>query len=132
MRACTLATLEVVTTFPETWSPECTVVSLTSTEMICGAALGSARGTFVTGFGAIAPLGGEFGPGAPEAGGDGATGCEGVAELFAGRAGGAEGRPAGPDPAPVFTVCEWPAGEGEPCGCAGRLQDGRQSRTTPM
>jgi hypothetical protein len=44
MRTSTLATFDVVRTVPETVSPECTVVSLTATDMICGGASEGRRG----------------------------------------------------------------------------------------
>lgn len=53
MRACTLATFELVTTLPETVSPGWTVVSLTATARICGAALGGRRGTLAETFGGV-------------------------------------------------------------------------------
>src|SRR6185437_2064132 len=39
-RTSTLATFELVMTIPDTVSPECTVVSLMSTDRICGGASG--------------------------------------------------------------------------------------------
>jgi hypothetical protein len=54
MRACTLATFEVVTTLPETVSPGWTVVSLTATARICGAASGGRRGTLTASLGGVA------------------------------------------------------------------------------
>jgi hypothetical protein len=44
IRTSTLATFDVVNTVPETVSPEWTVVSLTATDNICGAASGGKRG----------------------------------------------------------------------------------------
>lgn|SRR5579862_5112402 len=49
MRASTLATLELVTTRPKTRSPGWTLVSLTATSRICGAALGARRSTCLDG-----------------------------------------------------------------------------------
>lgn len=70
MRACTLATFELVTTLPETVSPGCTVVSLTATARICGAALGATRGTLAESLGGVTAGDGST---VEEAEGDGAA-----------------------------------------------------------
>src|SRR5579871_2752239 len=54
MRASTLATFELVTTRPTTRSPGVTVVSLTFTSRICGAASGGNRSTLFGGDGIAA------------------------------------------------------------------------------
>ena len=75
MRASTLATFELVTTLPKTRSPGWTVVSLTVTERISGAASGARRGTFGgTGVGVW------VGSAVAEAAGDGEGDTEGDAE----------------------------------------------------
>jgi hypothetical protein len=56
MRASTLATLLLVTTFPWTLSPGLTTVSLICTSRICGAASGGSCGTFFGGGGKSAAL----------------------------------------------------------------------------
>src|SRR5579863_190395 len=53
MRASTLATLELVTTLPETVSPGWTVVSLIAMSRICGAALGGRRRTLAVSLGGV-------------------------------------------------------------------------------
>jgi hypothetical protein len=100
--------------------------------MIFGAASGGSKGTFKTGLGAGAALGGAAGPGVEEAGGDAATAGAGVGELFAARAAAATDRAGGAEPAGTLSGCAWTAGEGELCGCTGRLHDCRQSKTKPM
>lgn len=75
MRASTLATFELVTTLPKTRSPGWTVVSLTVTERISGAASGARRGTF--GGTGVGVWGGSAAADAPA---DGESDAEGDAE----------------------------------------------------
>jgi hypothetical protein len=125
MRACTLATLEVVTTLPETVSPGWTVVSLTATARICGAASGGSRGTFTASLGGVT-MGDGGAVGAPQADGGLETAAPGTAV-----------RPAA---GPVFpaTLRETAAGgrvrdaARSPLGAAAWLQPASQSEAAPM
>jgi hypothetical protein len=120
MRACTLATLEVVTTLPETVSPGWTVVSLTATARICGAASGGRRGTLTASLGGVTT-------------GDGDTG---VREADGGR--GTPAVRAATGPAFPAALPERPAGGGvfdvgcPPLGAAAWLQPASQSEAAPM
>ena len=71
MRASTLATFEVVTTWPKTRSPGRTSVSLTATSRIFGFASGGKRGTFLIATGSA--VGGALGAGELEPDGLGAA-----------------------------------------------------------
>jgi hypothetical protein len=84
MRASTLATFDVVTTRPKTRSPGWTVVSLTATSRICGAAFGAMRGIrFGAGGNTAAVRLGAVGTGLGEAG-DAAGACVTVGASCAG------------------------------------------------
>src|SRR5580692_1803734 len=120
MRASTLATLEVVTTLPETVSPGLTVVSLTATARIRGAASGATRGTFSASLGGVTT-------------GDGADVEVGEADAGLEAAGGVAVGPA-------FAVACRKTATGDrlldagcaPLGAAAWLQPASQSATAPM
>jgi hypothetical protein len=124
MRACTLATLELVTTLPETVSPGCTVVSLTATARICGAALGGKRDTLAESLGSVTAGDGSAVEAVAEAEGDGA-------------AGEADALVPGPAVAPArgeAAACVRVLGVGDgpaPPECAAWLQPANQSRAAP-
>ncbi len=73
MRASTLATFELVTTSPKTRSPGRTLVSLTATSRIFGAASGASRGIFLTAIGGAVTA--CRGAGVPEGDGLGGGDC---------------------------------------------------------
>ena len=107
IRASTLATFELVTTLPETRSPGWTVVSLTATSRICGAASAGTRGTFLA-------IGGGVANGVGDALGAGV-----VARELVGKGLGLVSGDAGPAPGPIPVACD--AGDGFAV-CAPRLQ----------
>jgi len=123
MRACTLATLEVVTTLPETVSPGWTVVSLTATARICGAASGGRRGTLTASLGGVTTGNGDV---VPEA--DGGLGTPAVGTAVRAVAG----------PAFPAALRETAAGGRvldvgcPPLGAAAWLQPASQSQAAPM
>lgn len=120
MRASTLATLEVVTTLPETVSPGWTVVSLTATARIRGAESGNTRGTLTAILGGVTT-------------GDGAAVEVGEADAGLEAAGGVAVGPAFP------VACRKTATGGRlldagsaPLGAAAWLQPASQSAAAPM
>src|SRR5271155_858009 len=108
MRASTLATFELVTTLPMTRSPGWTVVSLTATSRIRGAASGAKRGIFfATGASGAAD-------GLPDCDGDASAPVAGVGRVAT--AAGARGDAgAALGPAGAGLACVLPTD----CGCRG-------------
>src|ERR1700722_13970057 len=119
MRACTLATLEVVTTLPETVSPGWTVVSLTATARIWGAASGGRRGTLTASLGGVTT-------------GDGDAVDVREADGLGTNAVGAAAGPAFPAPRETARGARVLDAGCVPLGAAAWLQPASQSEAAPM